>query len=112
MVEAAIKATKDALIIVARTQPQDIEAPTVAAAHAAAVRDIHSALVDHGIKAIASTGSDLGELGGRPLAKDLSPFEHLLGGLEIGGENTRGDIRKPSAFSAFVREALAAGKRE
>jgi hypothetical protein len=94
----------DALTIVERAEPIEIELPTEAAARDILVRDIFGALRAAGIEARASYGAALDQLE-RVTLTDLAPFEKLIAALQVGDE------KRPAAFSAFVRAALAGEKR-
>lgn len=102
MLDDAYKTMLNALVIVERANPQEIEIPTAAHSRDMLVRDIHAALTKSGIKAQVSSGFDLGELEIVRL-KDLTAFEALIVQFSIG------DDRKPAAFSAWLRTALADG---
>lgn len=105
MLREAYKKILDALIIIERAEPMEIEVPTEANARATLVRAIAGALVQDGIEARASTGFALDIPDRAPRLSDLTPFEQFLDALGIGEEMTVG------AFSAFVRSALAGEKR-
>ena len=104
-IDRAFKDTLHALIIVERAQSREIEVPTAATARDMAVCEIHSALVDHGIKARASTGRELESLARSPVLSDLTAFERLLVALQIG------DDKMAEGFSKSVRNALTGRNR-
>jgi|GEM_PF-5446857 hypothetical protein len=111
MLREAFRLILDALVIVERAEPMEIEVPTEANARATLVRDIASALAESGIEARASMGRALEGLEdneGLPrdaLLSELTPFEQLLDVLGIGEE------MKNTSLSAFVRSALSGEKR-
>lgn len=105
LLNAAFQSTLSALMIIERAKPQEIDVPTEATARDMLVRDIHAALTSEGIEARASTGFDLGQLGRPARFLDLTAFERLLTAFLIGDE------KKPAAFAAFVRGALAGGNQ-
>ena len=104
-IDQAFRLALDALIILDRAQPQNIEAPTAAAARDAAIREIYSALVESGIGVRVSSGYQLDALDRAVRLSDLTAFENLIVQLQIGDE------KKPAAFAAFIRAALAGGNR-
>lgn len=104
-IDRAFREAFNALTIVERARPLDIETPSEATARDMAVRDIFAALTDHGIKVRASTGRGLDALARQVRLSDLTAFERLLVELQIG------DGKKPGAFAAFVRGALAGRKQ-
>jgi hypothetical protein len=104
MLREAYRKVLDALVIIERAEPMEIEVPTEATARAVLVRDIRDALQRQGIEARASTGFALDIPDRGPRLSDLTPFEQLLDALGIGDKMTVG------AFSAFVRSALSGKK--
>ena len=104
MLDDAYKTMLHALVIVERSNPQEIETPTAAHSRDILVRDIHLALVESGIEARLSNGFELGQME-IVRTKDLTAFEALIARFGIGDE------RKPAAFSAWLRAALSDGKK-
>ncbi len=100
LLNEAFDSVLKALVIIERAQPREVELPTEATARDLAVRDIFAALRSGGIEARASFGATLGQLE-RVTVSDLTLFEQLISALQIGDE------RRPAAFSAFIRAALA-----
>ena len=75
------------------------------------VRDIYAALTGAGIEARLSSGFDLGRLK-TVLTKHLTPFEALISQFGIGDDCSRdARLRQPAAFSAWLRQVLANGKK-
>lgn len=104
LVDDAFMSTLNALIIVDRAEPIEIEVPTEATSREIFVRDVWDILRSAEIEVRASYGAKLDQLERVTLA-DLTNFERLIAEFQIGDE------KKPAAFSAFVRGALAGGKR-
>jgi hypothetical protein len=101
MLRDAHRLILDALVIVERAEPMEIELPTEANARAKLVRDVASALAKSEIEARASNGRNLDAITDRKARlSDLTPFEQLIDALGIGEEMT------VASFSAFVRSAL------
>lgn len=105
MLDEAYQTMFHALVIVERSNPQEIETPTAANSRDMLVRDIHAALSKSGVEVRLSNGYDLGQLE-KVRTKDLTAFETLIAKFGIG------DDRKPSAFSAWLRAVLSDGKKQ
>lgn len=105
MLNDAYTTMLQALVIVERANPQEIEIPTAAHSRDILVRDIHAALTEGGVEARLSNGFDLGQMEIVRL-KDLTAFEQLIAQFGIG------DDRTPAAFSAWLRAALSGGEKQ
>lgn len=105
LLDEAYMAMMRAVTIVERAEPKEIETPTAAHARDLLVRAIRDALESGGVTARASSGFDLGQLENVRLA-DLTDFERLVAGFLIG------DDKRPAAFSAWIRGALADGEKQ
>ena len=95
----------DALMILERANPQEIEIPTSAHSRDILVRDIHAALDKSGIGCKPSSGYDLGQLD-KVGIDDLTEFERLVIAFCIG------DDKKPAAFAAWLRGVFADGENQ
>lgn len=104
LLDQAFKDMLDALVILERSNPQEIETPTAATSRDMLIRDIHRALTSCDIEARASNGRDLGQLE-RVAINSLTAFEKLIAEMKIGDE------RKPAAFSKMIRAAIAGQKQ-
>jgi hypothetical protein len=111
MLDEAFAKLLHAVAIIERANPQEIEIPTAATSRDMLVRDIYAALTGAGIEARLSSGFDLGRLK-TVFTKDLTPFEALIAQFGIGDDCSRGArLRQPAAFSAWLRQVLANGKK-
>lgn len=106
LLDDAYRKMLHALVIVERSNPQEIEFPTSAHSRDMLVRDIHDALLQSGIAARPSNGFDIGQFGRTVRLQDLTRFEQLIVNFGIG------DDRKPEAFSAWLRGALSSGEKQ
>lgn len=104
LLDEAFRATLAALVIIERAEPREIEIPTEARSRDMLVQDVFRALHDAGLDPRASYGATLDQLERVTLA-DLTPFEKLIAEFQLGDE------KKPAAFAAFVRSAIAGGNR-
>jgi hypothetical protein len=105
MLDDAFMKMFHALVIIERSNPQEIETPTAAHSRDMLVNDIHAALVESGAVVRLSSGFELGQME-IVRTKDLTAFEALIAQFGIG------DDRKPAAFSAWLWAILSDGKKQ
>jgi hypothetical protein len=105
MLDDAFMKMFHALVIIERSNPQEIETPTAAHSRDILVKDIHAALIEGGVEVRLSSGFVLGQME-IVLTKDLTAFEALISQFGIG------DDRKPAAFSSWLRAVLSDGKKQ
>ena len=87
----------DALVVLERANPREIETPSQAEARRILLREIREALAEAGLDASISDGRGLPE---DAAEADLTPFEQLLSAFGAH------DAETPASFAKWVRRAL------
>lgn len=98
LVDEAFGNLLDALIIVGRAEPMEIETPTEAEAQRILVRQLRDALSEQEMDVSVSDGRELPD---KPSEADLTPFEQLVSAFGVHDGET------PAAVSRWLRRALA-----
>lgn len=87
----------DALIVLERAEPQEIETPSEAESRRLLVREMREALAEAGLDVSVSDGRGLPE---DAAEADLTPFEQLVSAFGAH------DAETPASFSKWMRRAL------